>query len=37
VLITYATRETEIRKALDLIGKDGHIASSPKLIRIEEL
>ncbi|HUG62115.1 MAG TPA: homoserine dehydrogenase, partial [Methylomirabilota bacterium] len=37
VLITYATHETEIRKALDLIERDGHIASSPKLIRIEEL
>jgi homoserine dehydrogenase len=37
VLITYATRETEIRKALSSIEQDGHIASSPKLIRIEEL
>jgi homoserine dehydrogenase len=37
VLITYATRETEIRRALDLIERDGHIASRPKLIRIEEL
>lgn len=37
VLITYATRETEIRSALDLIESDGSIASKPKLIRIEEL
>jgi homoserine dehydrogenase len=37
VLITYATRETEIRHALELIERDGHIASRPKLIRIEEL
>jgi homoserine dehydrogenase len=37
VLITYATRETEIRRALELIEGDGHIASRPKLIRIEEL
>ena len=37
VLITYATRETEIREALGHIERDGHIASSPKLIRIEDL
>ncbi len=37
VLITYATRETEIRKALAEIERDGHIASSPKLIRSEDL
>jgi homoserine dehydrogenase len=37
VLITYATREDEIRHALELIERDGHIASSPRLIRIEEL
>jgi homoserine dehydrogenase len=37
VLITYATRETEIRDALKLIEADGHIAAPPTLIRIEEL
>jgi homoserine dehydrogenase len=37
VLITYATRETQIRAALSAIEQDGHIASTPKLIRIEDL
>ena len=37
VLITYATRETEIRTALDKIEADGHIVSAPTLIRIESL
>ena len=37
VLITYATGEAAIRRALAGIEEDGHIASSPKLIRIEEL
>lgn len=37
VMITYATQETEVRKALRLIEQDGHIASTPKLIRIEDL
>ncbi len=37
VMITYATREIEIRKALQSIEQDGHIASTPKLIRIEDL
>ena len=37
VLITYATRETDIRAALDAIEAAGHIATKPTLIRIESL
>ena len=37
VLITYATRETEIRAALAAIEAAGHIAEKPTLIRIESL
>jgi homoserine dehydrogenase len=37
VMITYATRETEVRSALAKIESDGHIASAPTLIRIESL
>lgn len=35
VLITYATTEAAIRKALDAMMADGHIAEEPQLIRIE--
>lgn len=35
VLITYATSEGTIRKALDAMMADGHIAEEPQLIRIE--
>jgi homoserine dehydrogenase len=37
ILITYETTETAVRKALDAIKSDGHIASDPQLIRIEPL
>jgi homoserine dehydrogenase len=37
ILITYETTETAIRKALDAIKADGHIASDPQMIRIEPL
>lgn len=35
VLITYATTEEAIRRALDAMMADGHIAEPPQLIRIE--
>ena len=35
VLITYATTEEAIRRALDAVMADGHIAEPPQLIRIE--
>jgi len=35
VLITYATSEAAIRRALDAMMADGHIAEPPQLIRIE--
>jgi len=35
VLITYATSEEAIRRALDAVMADGHIAEDPQLIRIE--
>ena len=35
VLITYATTEEAIRRALDAMMSDGHIAEPPQLIRIE--
>ncbi len=37
ILITYETTETAIRKALDAIKADGHIADEPQMIRIEQL
>jgi len=36
ILITYETTETAIKEALDGIMKDGHIADSPQMIRIEQ-
>ena len=35
VLITYATTEAAIRRALDAVSADGHIAEPPQVIRIE--
>ncbi len=35
VLITYATTEKAVRRALDRMSKDGVLASAPQLIRIE--
>jgi homoserine dehydrogenase len=35
VLLTYETTETAIRRALDAIKGDGHIADEPQMIRIE--
>lgn len=37
VLITYETTEEAVRKALEAIENDGHIAASPQMIRIERL
>jgi len=37
VMITYETTETAIRDALEAIGRDGHIAVAPQMIRIERL
>jgi homoserine dehydrogenase len=36
ILITYATTEDAVRKALDLVEQDGVIAGKPQLIRIEK-
>ncbi|MCV6601204.1 MAG: homoserine dehydrogenase [Cohaesibacter sp.] len=37
VLITYETTEEAVRKALQQIKEDGHIAAPPQMIRIERL
>src|SRR6185295_1038385 len=37
ILITHDTVETSIRTAISQIEKDGHVASKPRLIRIERL
>lgn len=37
VLITHDTMEASVKQALDLIEGDGHIAASPRMIRIEKL
>jgi homoserine dehydrogenase len=37
ILITYETTEAAIRRALDAIEADGHIAAKPQMIRIEKL
>ncbi len=37
ILITHNTLETAMRAALARIEKDGHVASSPRMIRIERL
>jgi len=37
ILITHDTLETSMRAALARIEKDGHVASSPRMIRIERL
>lgn len=36
ILITYETTEEAIREALDAIMRDGHIADTPQMIRIEQ-
>ena len=36
ILITYATTEAAVRKALSAVEADGAIAESPQLIRIEK-
>jgi homoserine dehydrogenase len=36
VLITYATNESALRRALDAIEADGHIDGAPQVIRIEK-
>ena len=36
IMITYATTEAAIKKALDAISQDGHIADRPRMIRIEQ-
>jgi homoserine dehydrogenase len=35
ILITHDTLEQSIRKAMEKIQKDGHVAGSPRVIRIE--
>ena len=37
VLITHETTEAAVRKALDAVSKDGHLAGEPRMIRIETL
>ena len=37
ILVTYETTEDAIRAALEGIEADGHIASTPQMIRIEPL
>jgi homoserine dehydrogenase len=37
ILITHDTLDTAIRAAMAKIEKDGHVASKPRLIRIERL
>jgi homoserine dehydrogenase len=36
ILITYETTENAIRRALESISQDGHIADTPQMIRIEQ-
>jgi homoserine dehydrogenase len=36
VLITHATSEAAVRRALDKVIADGHIVGVPQLIRIEK-
>ena len=37
MLVTHETTEAAVRKALDLVSKDGHLKDEPKMIRIETL
>ena len=37
VLITHETTEAAVRKALDAVSRDGHLAGEPRMIRIEPL
>jgi homoserine dehydrogenase len=36
-MITHQTTEAAVRKALAAIERDGHVAASPQMIRIEKL
>ena len=37
VLVTHETTEAAVRRALDLVSKDGHLTAAPQMIRIEAL
>ncbi|MCW4114461.1 homoserine dehydrogenase [Aurantimonas sp. MSK8Z-1] len=37
ILITHETTEAAVRRALDLVSKDGHLRGEPRMIRIETL
>ena len=37
ILVTHETTEAAVRKALELVSKDGHLKDEPKMIRIEAL
>ncbi|MEF2071016.1 homoserine dehydrogenase [Consotaella aegiceratis] len=37
ILITHATTEAAVRKALEAVSKDGHLQGEPRMIRIEAL
>ncbi|MBX2806501.1 MAG: ACT domain-containing protein, partial [Hyphomicrobiales bacterium] len=37
IIITHKTSEAAIRKALEAIEEDGHVANKPQMIRIERL
>ncbi len=37
VLVTHETTEAAIRRALELVSKDGHLTATPQMIRIETL
>ncbi|MEX6505818.1 homoserine dehydrogenase [Jiella sp. M17.18] len=37
ILVTHETSESAVRKALDLVSKDGHLKDEPRMIRIEAL
>ncbi|WP_370193141.1 MULTISPECIES: homoserine dehydrogenase [Aurantimonas] len=37
VLVTHETTEAAVRKALEMVSKDGHLSGEPKMIRIEAL
>ncbi|MCB8837855.1 homoserine dehydrogenase [Aurantimonas sp. VKM B-3413] len=37
ILVTHETTEAAVRKALELVSKDGHLKDEPRMIRIEAL
>lgn len=37
ILVTHETTEAAVRKALELVSRDGHLKGEPKMIRIEAL